>query len=69
MIAKPDLDDAIGIIAFACLGLLIMLMLVIGVMVLMNVTPAVWFNTVAFALTIILPAIFAGCVVASEVVR
>jgi len=69
MILKPDLDDAIGITAFACLGLLVLLVLVIGVLAMIGVTPAAWFKPVAVVLTVALPVLFAVCVVASEVIR
>jgi len=69
MILKPDLDDAIGITAFACLGLLMLLVLVIGVLAMIGVTPAAWFKPVAVSLIVVLPVLFAVCVVASEVIK
>lgn len=69
MITKPDLDDAIAILAFACMALLVLMVLVIGVMAVMSVTPAAWFKPVAVALIVGLPVLFAACVVASEVIR
>ena len=69
MISTPDLDDVLGITAFACLGLLVLMVLVIGVMAVIGVTPAAWFKPVAVVLTVGLPALFAACVVASEVIR
>ena len=69
MITTPDWDDLLGITAFACLGLLVLMVLVIGVMAVIGVTPAAWFKPVAVVLTVGLPVLFAVCVVASEVVR
>ena len=69
MISTPDLNDLLGITAFACLSLLMLLVLVISVMALMSITPAAWFKPVAVALIVGLPVLFAVCVVASEVIR
>jgi len=65
MILKPDLDDAIGITAFAILGILMLLVVITLGMVALGIAPFAWSVPVSGLLV----AAFAGLVIASEVIR
>jgi nitrogen fixation/metabolism regulation signal transduction histidine kinase len=65
---KPDRDDVVGIVAFVFLCLQLLLLLVTVVMTAIGFTPD-WFKPIALALSVALPAVFAGCVIVSEVAR
>ena len=69
MIQKPNLEDAIAITAFGCMGLILLLLAVVALMAVLSITPADWFKPVALVLFFVLPAVSAACVVASEVIR
>jgi hypothetical protein len=65
---KPDLHDFIGVVAFTCMGLLLVSLVVAIGMTVTGFTPA-WFKPTAVTLSVALPTLFAVCVVLSEVVR
>jgi len=69
MIVQPDLHDIIGIAAFTCVALMLLLLAVIVGVSLAGITSVAWFKPVAMTLSVVLPVVFAVCVILSEVVR
>lgn len=57
-------DDLIGILAFACMGLLVLLLVVAVGMAVFGITPFAWFIPVTYGLV----AAFAFLVVISELI-
>lgn len=69
MILRPDIHDTIGIAAFACLGLLLLLLVTTAGMAVIGITPFAWYKPTVLVLSYALPVVFAGLVIVSEVVR
>jgi len=65
---KPDKDDVVGIVAFVFLCLQLLLLFVTIAMTAIGFTPD-WFKPIALALSVAFPAVFAACVILSEVAR